>query len=88
MDNKVIACTVDSGLGMQHIYFFENDVLKDEENIALTDLPRYLVHTCQNESCPNIHLFGPEDFLSGLIQLIRNEEITNYNSNTLNIEVN
>jgi len=46
MDNKVIACTIDSGLGMQHIYFFENDALKDEENIALTDLPEYLVHTC------------------------------------------
>ena len=46
MDNKVIACKIDFGLGMQHVYFYENDVLKDEESVALTDLPSYLVHTC------------------------------------------
>ncbi len=88
MDNKVIACKIDFGLGMQHVYFYENDVLKDEESVALTDLPSYLVHTCQSENCSNIHIFGPGNYLFGLIRLIKNEEIIKYNSNTLNIEVN
>lgn len=88
MDNKVIACTVNLALGMQHIYFYVDDKLKDEESVALSELPSYLVQTCQNENCSNIHLFGAKNYLSGLIELIRNEEITKYNSNTLNIEVN
>lgn len=85
--NKIV-CNIDLGLGLQHVYYFKNDKQISEESIAFSDLVNYLVATCYQDNIYNIHLFGNQKYLEGIIEQISIEEQTKYSTHKILLEVN
>lgn len=85
--NKIII-RIDEGLGVQHLYFYEDDKMTGEESITMDSLVDYLLNTCYNDNIYNLHFLGNWAYISGLIEQISTEEATKYNTNKILIEVN
>ena len=85
--NKIV-CRIDPGLGLQHVYYFQDEKLESTEAIPYSSLGLYLLNSCYQEDCYNLHLFGNYKFLEGIIQEITAEEATKYNTNKIQMEIN
>lgn len=85
--NKIV-CNIDPSLGLQHVYYFENDKQVKEENIPFSDLVNYLIVTCYQNNTYNLHLLGNWKYLEGVIEQISIEEQTKYNTHKILLEVN
>ena len=86
MDKIVVR--IDSGLGNQHVLFYEGDVLKDQESVEMNSLIEYLLHECYTQNCYNVHFMGNTQFVLGLIEELSTTESTKYSTNKILIEVN
>lgn len=86
MDKIVVR--IDPGLGRQHVAIYKDNVCKDTEAITMNELIDYLVYTCYQENCYNIHFMGNWQFIQGLVEELSTEEVTKYNTNKILIEVN
>ena len=85
--NKIV-CNIEPGLGQQHVMFFKDDKLETQEAVPMSELVNFLLHTCYTEGCYNLHFIGNEKFVWGIAQDITANEVTYYNTNKINIEVN
>ena len=83
-----IVCNIDPGLGLQHIYYYEDDKKVSEESIAFSDLVNYLIATCYQDNIYNIHLLGNWQYLQGIIEEISIEEMSKFNTHKILLEVN
>lgn len=85
--NKIV-CNVEPGMALQSVLYYKNDVLQNTEQVAFSDLAPYLINACYQENCYNLHLVGVWSFLQGLYEEILSEEVAQYNTNKIQIEVN
>lgn len=70
------------------MYYFQDEKLESTEAIPYSSLGLYLLNSCYQEDCYNLHLFGNYKFLEGIIQEISTEEVTKYNKNKIQMEIN
>lgn len=70
------------------MYYFQDEKLESTEAIPYSSLGLYLLNSCYQEDCYNLHLFGNYKFLEGIIQEITAEEATKYNKNKILMEIN
>lgn len=85
--NKIV-CKVDPGLGLQSVYYFQDEKVENIESIPYANLAQYLLNACYQEDCYDVHLVGNYKFLEGLIQEISTEEATKYSTHKITMEIN
>lgn len=67
-------------------------VIKDREthkigNYTLEDLPKAVLQACASENEYHVKISGNKDFLADFINVIKEEEIKQYSTNRIEIEV-
>lgn len=84
MESNTLVCYIDMFTKTQSVIFPDGK----ESRVALENVAGYIPAVCYNHNIPKAHLFGNEEFISGLLQDIWTYEKTNYGKNELEIEVN
>ena len=86
MDKIVVR--IDAGLGKQHVLIYKNDKCEYQEAVDMDILTDFIIRTCYQENCYNVHFMGNWQFIQGLVEELSTEEATKYNTNKILIEVN
>ena len=85
MEDKVLVCKINMFMEFQYLEFGDGE---PSIGVPFDDLATVLPTTCYEHGYNKIHLFGNENYISGLIQDIRAEETRVYSENKLKFEVN
>ena len=87
---KELICTIH--LFDLHQYVLLNDgsepPYKEIAITSLDSLAEVLPQMCDRHDIYNVHLFGNENYIDGLVQDINQYQLTNYSNKKINFEVN
>ena len=82
--SNTLVCYIDMFSAAQSVIFPDGN----EARISIDDVAGYLPAVCYNHDIPKIHIYGNEQYISGLVPQILSYEKTHYSKNKLEIEVN
>lgn len=87
---SLIYCSVNEFDKNSNVYMRdEEDEINSLGEVDNGELASQLLAICLQRGVYNVHLFGSDDFLNGVAEMMNEQNITMYNQvNKLNIEVN
>lgn len=71
----------------QNIFIYEDGNKVDVISAPLTDIQNILIKTASQYEISEIELIGSKKYLNGIANKVKEEEITQYNENKLNINI-
>lgn len=71
----------------QNIFVYEDGNKIDVISAPLADIQKILVSTATQYEITDIELIGSKKYLSGIVNKVKEEEITQYNENKININI-
>ena len=66
----------------------DNLKILETKHINNEELISTIFSLIEQYNIEKLHIFGQEEYLKGIQRQIKNEELTKYNKNILNIEIN
>lgn len=83
MEDKIICAPGIQGYSFLTIYKFSNKGCVPLLNAPITELPRYLIETCEKEHIYTIELAGSANYLNHLVDEIQTQLISRYGQNDM-----
>ena len=71
----------------QNVFVYEDGNKIDVSSVPLNDIQNILVNTATQYEVTDIELIGPKKYLNGIVNKIKETEMSQYNEHKLNINI-
>lgn len=84
---KKIVSVIKPFIVNQNVFVYEDGNKIDVVSVPLNDIQNILVNTATQYEVTNIELIGSKKYLNGIVNKIKETEISQYNEHKLNINI-